>query len=61
MPYIKQSWVWAVPIWALETQADDQKGQYKKHRANIEFFHIGPVYFVLALFVICMKQAVLAV
>ena len=45
----------------FKTQANDQQGQYKKNRDNTEFFRIGPVYFVLALFVICMKQAVVAV
>ena len=42
----------------FKTQADDQQGQYEKNRANTGFFRIGPVYFVLALFVSCMKQAV---
>ena len=42
----------------FKTQADDQQGQYKKNRANTGFFHIDRL---LALFVICMKQAVLAV
>ena len=45
----------------FKTQADDQQGQYEKNRANIGFFRIGPVNFVMALFVICMKQAVLVV
>ena len=45
----------------FKTQADDQQGQYEKNRANTGFVRFGPVYFVLALFVICMKQAVLAV
>ena len=45
----------------FKTQEDDQQGQYKKNMTNTGFFRFGNVYFVLALFVICMKQAVLAV
>ena len=45
----------------FKTQADGQHGQYKKNRANTGFIRVGPVYFVLALFVIYMKQVVLVV